>query len=123
MLTTAILAPLSFTDPVLLLQDVINGETKSQNQESPEEPTPKRQKLGTEATIDTSVDACKDRLSEQCDLSNGDGGTKDDTGCVACYGLLEIEHLKASFQQVCCVRKYCTLLKSILPLNLLHLCS
>ncbi|XP_070382961.1 tRNA pseudouridine synthase Pus10 isoform X4 [Dermacentor albipictus] len=86
--------------------DVSNGKTDSEDQKSLEEPSPKRQKLGAKATSDVSAhdDVCKDRLSERRDPfheGGGDGsGTKDDIGCVACYGLLEIEHLKASFQQI-----------------------
>ncbi|KAL1481799.1 hypothetical protein MTO96_034193 [Rhipicephalus appendiculatus] len=46
--------------------------------------------------------ACRDGLLEEGDLFNKEDGvnSKDSTGCVACYGLLEIQHLKESFQQI-----------------------
>lgn len=80
-----------FEELAAALSDVSNGESKPQNQESPEEPVPKRPKLGTEVNDESACvdNACQDGVN-----------TKDDTGCVACYGLLEIQHLKESFQQV-----------------------
>nr|XP_037272598.1 LOW QUALITY PROTEIN: tRNA pseudouridine synthase Pus10-like [Rhipicephalus microplus] len=93
-----------FEELAAALSDVSNGESEPQNQKSTEEPSPKRPKLATEVISESaSIDnACQDGLSGKCDLfSKKDGvNSANDTGCVACYGLLEIQHLKSSFKQI-----------------------
>ncbi|KAL3227219.1 hypothetical protein MRX96_024187 [Rhipicephalus microplus] len=93
-----------FEELAAALSDVSNGESEPQNQKSTEEPSPKRPKLATEVISESaSIDnACQDELSGKCDLfSKKDGvNSANDTGCVACYGLLEIQHLKSSFKQI-----------------------
>lgn len=88
---------------------VLSGLDSSESAvQSTDEPSPKRPKLedadGSSGDPAKVADTSEDHLAESRDPTGSSNGTKDSSEssdvCVACYSLLEVPHLKESFDQI-----------------------
>ncbi|KAH9380418.1 hypothetical protein HPB48_001073 [Haemaphysalis longicornis] len=83
---------------------VLSGLESSEASVQPsDEPSSKRPKLDADGSCDEPAkveDSGEDHMAESHDPSGTSNGTEDSSDvCVACYSLLEVPHLKASFDQ------------------------
>lgn len=84
---------------------VLSGLESSEASVQPsDEPSSKRPKLDADGSCDEPAkveDSGEDHMAESHDPSGTSNGTEDSSDvCVACYSLLEVPHLKASFDQI-----------------------
>ncbi|KAK8775779.1 hypothetical protein V5799_030878 [Amblyomma americanum] len=122
-----------FTD-LAALSESNSNETVCQEKEQSEEPASKRPRLADAETSNDELaavtNAHKESSPEQLSsvTSNGEQNCIEDTGCIACYSLLDIQHIESSFQQIAaavkesgCIFSMFTILLSVpVTLDLRH---
>lgn len=122
-----------FTD-LAVISESNSNEMVCQKKESSEEPVLKRPKLADANTSDDDLanitNAHKESPPEQHGsvTSKGEKNCIEETGCIACYSLLEIQHIKSSFLQIaaavkesgCIFSKFTFLLSVPVTLDLRH---